>query len=287
MKIETTKSENKLGLTYRLLLGLASIVTSSAIASMPVVAATLANSEAAFELENLSHRPDTTSTLTDIDGSTNAAPDGGTVSNSAESIALFPSQATTASSDSFSLVFGEGSNYFGEALSEARVRGTFLVEAGESFAFDFVSSLELETSIDDSQLESATATGEIAFLLLDNSNRNNAVILDDFVLLGSLSTDDTDDFLRLESSDNITLSENLQATAFGANEEFAAAFVQGSFERFFTRQTDLTLIEVQTNNVSVVARPVSVPEFDFSFGYSILGGALALKRIYLSNDRKI
>lgn len=284
MKIEKTKSEKKLVLAHRFLLSLTSIVASSAIASSSVIAATVASSKAAFDLENLSHRPDTTSTLTDIDGFTKASPGGGTVRNLAQSNALFPSQAITASSNSFSSAFGEGSNYLGKVLSEARVRGTFFIEAGESFSFDFVGSLDLESSIDNSQIESATAAGNLSFLLLDNTNSN----LDEFLLFGNLSTPDaTGDFLGFESSDNITLTDNSQTTSFGGNEEFASASVQGSFERLFSRQTALTLIEVQTNNVSVAARPVSVPEFDFSFGYLVFSGALVFKRIFLQGDRKI
>jgi hypothetical protein len=287
MSIEKLKPEKTLMLAHRLWLSLTSLAASSAIAASPTFAATLASSEAEFELFNLSHRPATTSTFTDIDSSLKASPPRGVVEDSAQSIALFPSQGTTASSNSFSSAFGEGSNYSGEVLSEARVRGTFSVEADEAFSFDFGSFLDIETSIDDFQRESATAAGDISFLLLDNTDSNNVAVLDDFVLFGLSSSDNTNDFLDLESSDNITLTNNFQTTAFGGNDEFASAFVAGSFERFFASQTELILIEVQTNNVSVVARPVSVPEANFSYGYLVFGAALALKRIFLSSDRKI
>lgn len=277
--MEKIKLEQKLGSAHRSLLSITSIVASTAIASSPVLAATLANSEAQFQLNNFSHKPQTTSTFADTKGFTTAAPPGGDVRNSARSLAFFPPQTPSALSSSFSLSFGEGRNYSGEVQSEAQVLGTFAIEAGETFSFDFASSLDLETSIQDPQTEGATAAGDISLLLLDN-----ATVLDDFLVLGNLSTPgDTSDFLLSDISDNITLTNNSQTTSFGGNEEFATISVRGSFERSFNRPTNLTLIQGQMNSASVADPPVSVPEASFGLALLVLSAVSTLKRILKSN----
>ncbi|AFY75614.1 hypothetical protein Ple7327_0130 [Pleurocapsa sp. PCC 7327] len=277
--MEKTKLEKKLGSAHRWLLSITSIVASTAIASSPVLAGTLANSAAEFRLSNFSHRPQTTSTFADTSGFTTAAPPGGDVRNSARSLAFFPPQTPSALSRSFSLSFGEGRNYSGEVQSEAQVLGTFAIEAGETFSFDFASLLDLETSIQDPKTEAATAAGDITLLLLDN-----ATVLDDFLVVGNLSTPgDTNDFLLSEISDNITLTDNSQTTSFGGNEEFASISIRGSFERSFNSPTNLTLIQGQTNNASVADPPVSVPEASFGLALLALSAASTLKRILKSN----
>ncbi|MCU0532346.1 MAG: hypothetical protein MUD14_00340 [Hydrococcus sp. Prado102] len=269
------------GLSRSLLFSVSSIAASMAIASSPVLAATLASSQAQFQLDNFSQRPDTTSTFTDIDSFSTVSVRG-EVKTSARPSAFFsdaPLENLSALGNSSTLATGKGNNYFGEVQSEADVFGTFAIEEAESFSFDFASFLDLETSIQNTRSESATAVGDISIFLLDSTDSNNVAILDFFFLSGNLSTpDDSSDFLVFDNSNNVTLTNSSQNLSVDGNEEFLSADFQGSFQRFFDRQTRLTLIAIQTDDVSVVARPVSIPESGFDLTLLMFGVASILKR---------
>lgn len=241
------------------------IVTSSAIApfvlsiaASPSLAATLASSEAKFNIGNFSHIPFEIETFTDTGTFTNTT--SGQATAEANAFAEFITNASPpfASNASFSTTNGNGSNYLGQAESEAAVIGyDFLVGKGEIFSFDFKGFLNLKTSIDKPQSEVASAAGDLSLELFNSTDQDNWVSLSSFILAGNLTTLGDGDSLGYDyDSANITFNPIID-TSFGGTQEFANASVQGNFSHTFNSLTSLTLVEVKSNQANVAA---AVPE---------------------------
>lgn len=225
------------------------------LSTSPSLAATLASSEATVKISNFSSNPLDVLTLADTD--TNTFASNGSVTADADAVATFIQNPSSAANSSFSITNGDGNDYFGSAKSQAAVIGyNFFVNSGETFSFDFVADLNLKSSIDNPQFEAANAVGSIVLELYDTTNQDNWIVLDSFTILGSLASSGNNDYLSYDASNNITLSNSSSSdTSFGGNQETAEVSTEGSFSRTFENLTNLTLVEVKTNEASV-----SVPE---------------------------
>ena len=222
-------------------------------------------------MENFSHRPLSVSTITDTTSFVTAS--NGQVVAVADANANFVSGIPQpfASNFSSSTVSGNGNSYFGQADSFAAVIGyNFFVGGGETFSFNFKAGLNLATSIDNSQFESAVAGGSIVLELYDTTNANNWVYLDSFTLTGGLTTVGNDDFLNVGASDSITLNSKTVVlnSALAGKQESTEAFTQGSYARTFNNFTNLALVEAKQNRAAV-----AVPEPSNIIG-TILGFAI-------------
>lgn len=251
--------EKNLGFAKSVVLFVTPLVASSMIAISPSWGATFASSEARVNIDGFSHVPLGINTLTDTQ--TEAITTNGEVVAEANASANFIASLfqTEAENLSFSQANGEGKSYFGLAQSQAGIIGyNFFVEAGETFSFDFQAFLDIETSIDISQSESASANGEIFFQLYDSSNITNWQPLESLTIYGSLITPGKGDLLSSKKSQNFTYnpSETAFQTSFGGKQESAEASVTGSFSRLFNNSTYLTLVEIKTNQANVNAIPV-------------------------------
>ncbi|WP_414586312.1 hypothetical protein [Scytonema sp. PCC 10023] len=237
--------------TKRFLLLLTPWIASSVLAASPSQAATLALSEGVVEFTRFSQSPSTVDTNVD----TNTVINNDLVNALANAEATFILAPPTAFNSSFNIALGKGTNYLGQAESEATVIGNFDVDAGTPFSFDFTAGLNVATSIDNPPpigvREDATASGDISFVLLDTANDS---VLDFFSLVGNVTSEDDSDFIGFQKSENVTLSNPIKTSDFKGNEESATAFVQGSLQRSFAKKTNLTLIEVKRNNAIVTAR---------------------------------
>ena len=225
------------------------------VVSTPSLAATLGISEATVNLNNFSHNPLDVLTLTDTFTDTFAT--DGQVNADANAVAHFITNPPIANNSSLSTVNGNGSAYSGSAESIAAVIGyDFSVNQGETFSFNFDADLDLRTSIDNPQFETANATGKITLELYDTTNQNNWLHLDSFTLSGNLTSLGDNDYLNHHTSNSIKLNPSgMMDTSFGSKQESANASVQGNFSRTFDSLTTLTLVEVKNNQASV-----SVPE---------------------------
>jgi hypothetical protein len=247
-----------------------SLIAGTVLATSPSQAATFALSEGVLDFTKLSQDPLTVGT--DTDTNTLAIATDSVVFTLANAEANFIVTPAKASNSSFSQALGEGaSTYLGLTESEAQVIGNFVVDADKPFSFDFTTTLNLETSVDNPSLsEKATAFGDISFVLLDTANQS---VLEFFNLAGNVSSLDNNDFIAFQKSENVTLNNPVTNSDFGGNQEFAQANVQGSLQRNFANQTNLTLIEVNKNKVRV-----EVPEPSISlallFSCGIIGIAL-------------
>ncbi|MFH7028996.1 MAG: PEP-CTERM sorting domain-containing protein [Heteroscytonema crispum UTEX LB 1556] len=247
-------------------------LASSVLAISPSRAATFAGSEGTFELTNFSQSPSSVSAETFAD--TLGISKGGTVTALAQSEAFFLQVPPQGFNSSLSLAFGENGNYLAQAESEATLIGIFDIKADTDFSFNFAGNLELLTSIDNPPGEKARASGDISFALFDIEN-NSA--LDFFSLAGNLTSEDDNDFIAYQKSENVTLSNLVSDSSFGGNQEFAIASADGFVKRYFTNNTSLALIEVKRNQVRVSApEPSTVLALFFSCG--VIGVALKRKR---------
>ncbi|HCF26381.1 MAG TPA: PEP-CTERM sorting domain-containing protein [Cyanobacteria bacterium UBA11049] len=227
------------------------------LSTSPSLAATLGTSEATVRINNFSQNPLDVVTLTDT--FTDKLVTNGQVNDDAITEAAFLTDSPVSANNlSYSSVNGNGSEYFGSVETIAAVSGyDFVVNKGETFSFNFAAGLNLATSIDNSQFETANASGNITLRVYDTTNRDNWINLDSFTLSGNLTTSGNKDYLDYQTSQNISLNPSVTTidTNFGGDRESANAAIQGIFSRTFDSVTNLTLVEVKNNQASV-----SVPE---------------------------
>lgn len=255
--------------SLRFLLFATPLMASSAFVAAPGWAATLAKSEATVELNKFSHSPVEVEAFTEA--FTEIFTSSSEVTADADAFAEFtadPSpKKTSAFNFSLSKIEGEGKSYFGQVKSVAGVIGyNFLVNAGQTFSFDFSAFLGLKTSIDEPEFEYASASSEVNFQLYNTQNNKDTktwIPLDFFSLAGKIKTLEPGDFLAYEKSANVTVKPNkvFLETSFGGNEETAEAFIQGKFSRKFDSLTYLTLVETKTNKVKASKAIAETPEF--------------------------
>ncbi|KKD34601.1 MAG: hypothetical protein WAN66_14015 [Limnoraphis robusta] len=255
-----------------LVLGSIPVLATLTVTSSPSIAATFASSSANAFLHSFSHAPSSVGTLTD--GEVFTLSTDGSVYASADSNAFFAQIHPFAFNSSFALAEGDGQKYVGIAESEAAVIGRqFYIEAGSTFSFDFLSSLELETSIEKPPGEAAIAQGNISFFLFDDSTQKP---IDFLTISGRLETAGNDDFFEVQASDGFNFLLDYSEQEFGGNQEFITAEYLGEFSRYFSEDTSLTLVEVKTNAVLVKApEPSSFVAF-FIFG--VTGVALRKRK---------
>lgn len=245
----------------------APILASSFLGVSPSKAATFALSESVAVFENFSQNPSNVNTFALADVSTSAM--SGSVTAEAEAIAIFSEAPAFAINSNFTQALGENQDYLASAESESQLRGVFDIEADTNFSFDFESRLNLETSIDNPPAENARASGDISFFLFDIDNNT---VLDFFNLSGNLVTEGDNDFIVSQISDNVNLSETSGNADFEGNEEFLEAFVEGSYKRKFENETNLALIEIKRNRVTVQ----EVPEPSISLALLVSSGIIGV-----------
>ncbi len=256
-----------LQLTKQFLLVITPLLASSMLVTLPSRAATLASSEGKFQFTGFSQSP--LRVLTSAESNTSTIGQSGTVIADAQAYALFEKLPAQAFNSSWSVARGENKAYLGEAESETSLLGVFNVKANSNFSFDFAGNLNLLTSIDNPSYENARASGEISFALFDTATNN---IFEFFSLSGNLITKGDGDFIAYEKSDNVTLKNNLApVTNLGERQESATASVQGFVKRTFASQTNLALIEVKKNKVTV-----KTPEPSTSLAFLLSCGVVGL-----------
>ncbi|MGV0024460.1 hypothetical protein [Phormidesmis priestleyi] len=268
--------------TQRLLLLLVPLVAVSSIAANPANAASKAFSEAKVNLFDFSHNP--LDVFAAIDSQTFISATNGTATAIATPKAVFLNGSKArAQNSSLSQAAGDGIAYQGIAKSFAGVIGyNFEIAAAESFSFKFDTLLKLATVTDNPARESARASGNINFQLLDSSDEENPIVLDEFSIFGALTTPGKFDLLEVTDHENFTFNPRKTAftRSFGGNKESATAKTQGIFSRFFSQKTRLTLIEQKENQAIVEAVPEPMSALALLFTASMMvSGAIKRKKM--------
>ncbi|MBW4683975.1 MAG: hypothetical protein KME40_02505 [Komarekiella atlantica HA4396-MV6] len=248
------------------------LLTSSVVAASPAQAATFALSKGELLFTNFSQSP--LSTLTITDTNTKSIFQGGDVATIADAQASFKVSPPEVFNSSLSLAEGVNTDYSGFAESQAGLIGSFSVEADKSFFFDFKAFLALQTSIDAPPKENARAIGDMSWVLFDIDNNK---VLDSFNISGNLLTEGNNDFLEINNSDNIVISNQKSESSFGGKEEFATVLVQGYLQRSFTKTTNIALVEVKRNQV-VVKAPEPSDNIVLLISSGVIGIALKRRR---------
>lgn len=244
----TTKK--KVAVTAGLVLSLATF------GSKPSQAATLASSDALVIFSNFNYTSPDISNYTNVDVDTFASGTDGKVTATADANAFAAS--TNAFNNSYSNIIGKDTNYLGRAESLSEIgMFNFNIAKNTLFSFDFNAILNLETTIDNPQHESANAYGKIALELI---NQANGEVLDYLYIVGNISSINDNDFLEYSNSESITFEQNatIFVRSFGGTQEYANAITQGTYSRTFTEDIVLSIRESKYNNVSVqVPEPMS------------------------------
>lgn len=213
-----------------------------------------------------SHDPSRTS----VDAYTN------TLTESAETIANGQPEAFFANSG-LSEVLTESSGVgtdgasAGTAASEAEVLASFSLEAGEMFSFGFLGNASLEAlEIENPDAEYNDASLNMGVFLVDTSDSNNIQVLDYAVWGGDLITSEQIGGLEVIFSDNFTLNDEIAASDIDGNNEvdFISYSADGTYERTFEDDTDLTLLKTNETAVQWMRDPLLIdnPDSDFTNG---------------------
>lgn len=250
------------------------LVSGLTVGIGPSSAAIIAGSAVEVTIDNFSHRPNGSGTLTNTYTQTTAN-SGSVISQAnAEAVVISKAHVWLAANLSESKVQGDGNNYSGLAQSQAIVIGDFDIDAQETFSFHFQTVLDLLTSVDNRQSERASASVSIYFGLIDIITN---ILLDSFELASGL--DSSSDFYV-----NLSGSNSFNPTAINLNfmPEGSAAksllYTSGVYSRTFDSATNLRLVEVNNN----IAEAEAVPEPSTLLGSAIFLG-LFVKRRKLNN----
>jgi hypothetical protein len=223
------------------------LLASTVLGISPSRAATLASSEGYLEFTNFSHFAESVST--NAITNTLSIGQGSSVFTQADATSLFFNDPAEGSNETSTLAIGENQNYFGIAESLAEVVGIFNVGAGETFSFDFLGYLALAIAVDDPVGETASASGDILFALLDITN-DELTLLDTFLLAGNLTTQGDNNFITTLFNDD----ESLDILDIDSQGTAITASAGGSVQRYFSDPARLSLVGINRNQ-AVVAVP--------------------------------
>lgn len=247
----------QLNLVKQLVLIVSPVIASSAIAIAPSQAATFSTYNTAVDITNLNPELQVGIAESSLKSLAISEPGAGSLIVEAKTDLIFDSDSNSTNSFSVSLLEGQGLNYLGKVRSAIKLSGDFVVKQ-ETFSFDFNALLNLETSVDHPQTESATAKGNLSLLLYDTQKQH---LLDSFTILGRLRDEEAKDSLKIRKSENFELSSIQKQKDFEGTEKSALAQVTGKFSRFFAKKTYVSLVVIQHNAARVDSQNrVEVPE---------------------------
>lgn len=303
-----TKMQEKLHSKFgkKLILQVSPIVATSLLATSPALAATFASSFGELTFTNFNQESAAFEAINDGNASAET--------NADDSIADFRNFSETnaeptpldISNIAESLAFGEGSSYEAFAETMPRFFANFDVKSNETLSFDFITVLDLEATVDKPGIETATAAGDIAFYLLDttgsspesrfdflNSTQlepnliNQDNILEYFTLAANI-----DALGRIDSFDN-TKSKNINLTSdfsfsnveeindSGRSQAISTSIFEGSLERFFERDSNVTLLAFKNTKSNV-----KVPEPATNIWSVLFAGLVALGTKIIKKTKK-
>ena len=303
-----TKMQEKLHSKFgkKLILQVSPIVATSLLASSPSLAATFSGSFSELSFTNFNQENAAFEAINDANSSTET--------NADDSIADFRNSSETNAEptplDIFniaeSLTFGEGSSYSAFAETMPRFFANFDVSGNDTLSFDFTTILDLEASVDKPGVETADAAGDIAFYLqdttgistekrfdfLDSTQLDSALIsqnniLEYFTLAANIDAIGKTDFINHNKSKNINLTSDLsisdveKVNDLGRSRAFSTSLFEGSVERYFERDTNVTLLAFKNTKSKI-----QVPEPGTSLWSVLFAGLMALGTQIINKAKK-
>jgi hypothetical protein len=185
---------------------------------------------------------------------------------------IFRFVSPAACSNTFSQVATEGNNVDARADSEAEFIATFLIYPETIFSFDFVASLNLEAEATELTEKAFNTSGEIA---LDIYDLDTNTLIDSFTLFANINPQSNNDVLLTDGTIEPLFTDF--DSFFGGDNEFADAFVDGTYSRFFGQTTNIAI--VGSNRTSITP----VPEASQTFAVLFFLGLVAAKTKFTNN----
>ena len=139
---------------------------------------------------------------------------------------------------------------------KTEVVANFDVAAGQQFSFDFTARLDLKSKeIENPDAEYSQATSTTTFAVIDISNgSNNGVVVDSFSLTGNLISSQGIGQLQTSSNGNVSFNSFGETDIDGNNgTDSVSGFVSGSYQRTFSHNAQLVVVEVNTSFVELRA----------------------------------
>ncbi len=281
--------------TKKLILRVTPFITTWMLATAPTLAATFAGSFGELTFTNFNRENTSFEAINDASASV--------ATNADDSIADFQNFSRTnaeptplkISNIAESLVFGEGSSYEASAETMPRFFANFDVSRNDTLSFNFTTILDLEASVNKPGVETANAAIDIAFYLLDTTgisidnrfdflnstqlepnqvSQNN--ILEFFTLAANIDALGKNIFFDNNKSQNIDISSNFRNSSveeidgFGGSQAISTSVFEGSVERFFEQDSNVTLLAFKNTKSNV-----KVPESGTNLG-SVLFAVLII-----------
>lgn len=138
--------------------------------------------------------------------------------------------------------------------SKAKVVADFIVSANEKFSFDFSAALALEAKeIENRNIEYNQANSKISFLVLDTSDINRPKLLDFFGIRGNLISSEKIGNVRFLPSLRVSIDGGDRIYDIDGNngEDSVSGSVNGSYQRTFSNDTKITLVEINESNTAL------------------------------------
>ncbi len=142
-----------------------------------------------------------------------------------------------------------------ESSATTEVVATFEVEANQSFSFDFIGDMSLEsTEIDNPDTAYSEAQSRMGFLVLDTSDVDRPEIVDFAGVSGTLISSKNKGYVfPIIGSRKIKIASSDTDKDINGNngEDYVNFFASGSYERSFNQDTQLTVVEINRSFVKL------------------------------------
>ncbi|ACK71902.1 hypothetical protein PCC7424_3510 [Gloeothece citriformis PCC 7424] len=171
-------------------------------------------------------------------------------------------------------LFGTGNDYYAKIEFSSSLFGAFPILAGQVLRFNFTGFLWLanqnnasHSSIFSLEEERISNSGSIQLFFQDNLNQNSVEGLNIFGRLNNYSLENLDlDTWEVDLGENITLTYQFEQISFADGNKYIQTIFTGTFEKYFTEDTQLTLVAVvdscnyasqtvNNNNCAIVPEP--------------------------------
>ncbi len=235
-----------------------------------------ANATGGAQFTGYSHR--SSGTLTDAQAKT--------LVNDGLSQAIANADATFINDPTFSELFtqsagvGQQGAYEVFAHSKAKVVGNFSVGAYEKFSFDFSTAVQLDSKeIENSNTEYASAKSGSYFFVLDTTNGHTR-LLDYFGFKGNLISSSQVGKLNVAGSYNVDFNYPYKTTDINGNNgiDYLNGSTTGEYERWFNRDTNLTVVEVNTSTIQLLG-----DSFIYNLGNDVRYGSIWNDKLHGTN----
>ncbi|MGB3533850.1 MAG: calcium-binding protein [Microcoleaceae cyanobacterium] len=181
------------------------------------------------------------------------------------------------------LVEGIDGSFEVESSAETEVVATFEIEANQTFSFDFIADMSLEsTEIENPNTAYSEAQSRMGFLILDTSDVDRPEIVDFAGVSGTLiSSEKKGRVFPVKGSRKTKIaSYDTDKDIDGDNgEDYVNFFASGSYERSFNQDTQLTVVEI--NRSSAKLRGDNSIE---NFGDDVRYGTVGVDRLNGTNS---